>query len=456
MDCQEIRRGQNPYLNKKKRLVQPTISMEAPVKRDKATILINQSTQMKLFKYLCLLAFAVACTQCGPSDDMPNPNNLEFSCDDNPDVCELTAAQNQFGWNLFEKIYTETPDKNLFISPLSMAVALSMTANGARGNTFSEMEATLEWAGNGIDPLNQRSEVLLEALPQLDQEVDLTIANSIWYRQEFPVEEAFLELNNTHYQSEINPLDFADPTAKETINNWVDDATNGLIEEIVEAINPDDIMFLINAIYFKGNWKYEFEEDKTEDGDFTLADGTTQSTPFMKVEGANLDYFENLEVQAIRLPYADGAFGMTIILPKEQVAMSEVISDLQANGLWEQIKEGSVEVESIVRMPKFTMEYEDRMNRFLIDLGMPLAFTNGGADFSGIGPGGLFISRVRHKAFVEVNEVGTEAAAVTSVAVTNESASLSGFVNCDRPFLFVISDQSAESIQFVGHYSKPE
>ena len=147
---------------------------------------------------------------------------------------------------------------------------------------------------------------------------------------------------------------------------------------------------------------------------------------------------------------------MTIILPKEAVEMSDVISDLKTDGLWEQINSGAVEVESIVRMPKFTMEYEDRMNRFLVDLGMPSAFSSGAADFSGIGPGNLYISRVRHKAFVEVNEVGTEAAAVTSVAVTNESASLSGFINCNRPFLFIISDQSAESIQFVGHYAKPE
>ncbi|UCB53045.1 MAG: serpin family protein, partial [Candidatus Zixiibacteriota bacterium] len=225
-----------------------------------------------------------------------------MQCSNNPTATdrvasrELTASEkllvesdNKFGLKLFREIVKEDNDQNVFISPLSVSMALGMTYNGAAGTTREAMQKTLELSGLTIEEVNKSYKTLLELLSQLDPKVRFQIANSIWYRKGMSFEKDFIDLNRTYFDALVSELDFADPKAAETINAWVDENTNGKITQIVDPpIDPLMVMFLINAIYFKGDWLYPFEESDTFNGSFTLGDGSTVTVPMMRHSGINV------------------------------------------------------------------------------------------------------------------------------------------------------------------------
>ncbi|MDZ7402462.1 MAG: serpin family protein, partial [candidate division KSB1 bacterium] len=250
----------------------------------------------------------------------------------------------------------------------------------------------------------------------------------------------------------VSALNFGDPNAKNIINAWVYEHTNGKINKIVEKINWDDVMFLINAIYFKGIWKYQFEEKNTADALFTLPDNSQVPCKMMAQTG-EFQYFANDQFQAIDLPYGDELFSMVVILPSASADIDELISELDQND-WNQWLGSFQKEKGTIFLPRFKLEYKLRMNDVLIALGMGVAFSPG-ADFTRMfKPGGLFISEVNHKTFVEVNEEGTEAAAVTSVVIGRTSTS--GFVmRVDRPFIFAIRENHSGTILFVGKIVNP-
>ncbi len=370
----------------------------------------------------------------------------------------LIAADNTFGLKLFRAIRDAEPaGDNIFISPLSVAMALGMTYNGAAGTTQEAMQATLELQNLSLQEVNESYRGVIDLLADLDPSVEFLLANSIWYRQGFPVEADFLDLNRTYFDAEVRPLDFASPNAAPTINGWVDQKTRGRIKEIVEAPIPTDVvMYLINAIYFKGSWTSQFDKDLTTRAPFTLADGSQKNVEMMSTgEEIAVKVYFGSDVTVLDLPYGGKAYSMTIVVPTGTGDIGALVASLN-DQRWRTWIGGLSKAGYVVVMPKFTLEYELEMKEVLSALGMGIAFQPVEADFTRINPTPelLYLSKVKHKSFVDVNEEGTEAAAVTSVEV--RVVSLPPTLVIDRPFLFAIRERFSGTLLFLGLMMDPE
>lgn len=368
----------------------------------------------------------------------------------------VVTAGNQFGFQLFQEVMKNETEANVFISPLSVSIALGMTLNGANGNTYDAMQKTLQFTGLTSTEINESYKSLIELLTGLDYGVQFDIANSIWYRQDFTIETDFINLNKTYFGAQVQGLDFNSPGAPQTINNWVNNSTKGKISQIVDGpIHPMTLMFLINAIYFKGVWTYKFDKNATTDEQFYLADGSTVPCKMMK-QSADFLYMDNDLFQAVDLPYHREKFRMLILLPKPGKTTQQVIEQLNYEN-WKQWVKNLAKLKGDVQLPRFKMEYKITLNDALESLGMGIAFSSN-ADFTKMyKPGNLFINEVKHKTFVEVNEEGTEAAAVTSVEMrfTSVGPSDSFFMRIDRPFIFAIHENHSETILFIGKIGAP-
>ena len=369
----------------------------------------------------------------------------------------LIEADNTFGLKLFQYLSQAEGEANVFISPLSVSMALGMTLNGAEAETRTAMQQTLEVAGLSLDEVNTAYRALIDLLTTLDTDVSLDIANSIWHRDTFPVEAEFLDRNTTFFDAAVRALDFNNAAAPDIINAWVDEKTQGKIDRIVDGIDPTTMMFLINAVYFKGGWSYPFDETLTHDAAFNLADGS-QKPVRMMTGGGRLPYTRHADFQAVDLPYGDSLFSMTIFLPREDLALDDFIAGLDA-GAWSTWTEGLAPVKmDLLQLPRFKLEYDVSLKEALMAMGMEVAFDPQEANFGGINPdqGDLHISAVQHKTFVEVNEEGAEAAAVTSVVVGVTSVGQTPItMRVDRPFVFAIREQATGTILFIGKVTDP-
>jgi len=341
------------------------------------------------------------------------------------------------------------------VSPVSIALALAMTYNGAAGDTKTAMEQTLGLNGLNIEDINQSYQNLIHGLVTLDPGVLLTIANSIWYRDDFEVLQSFIDINQQYYNAQVTPLDFNNPVSVEVINNWVDENTNHKIPEILSEINPETVMFLINAIYFKGSWTALFDPAQTSDSPFYMEDGTELTIPTMKQKNL-FGYFENELFKALKLPYGNEKFSMMVFLPASPHNVNDIIAELNPSN-WNDWSGSFTITDSVnLYLPKFKFSYEITLNDVLKTLGMSIAFTSQ-ADFTGINPAGnLLISNVKHKSFVEVNEEGTEASAATIVEMVVTSAPQEINFHANRPFLFIITEKTTNAIVFIGKVAKPE
>jgi serine protease inhibitor len=368
----------------------------------------------------------------------------------------LIEADNVFALKLFREIDAQSaPDSNIFVSPLSVSMALSMTYNGAAGETRLAMGRALEVQDLRLDEVNQGYRDLIDLLFNLDSQIEWQSGNSIWYRDGFFVEPSFLDVNRTFFDAQVDALDFGAPGAARIINQWVSESTNGRIDEIVaEPIDGDMMMFLINAIYFKGSWRNQFDRSLTRDAPFRLDDGTVITTPMMsRQEVMEVRRGGGELVSVLELPYGGDAFTMTVVLPRLDVSLDSVIEVLDADR-WASWISGLRDGESFVELPRFSFEYEIELKDVLTAQGMGIAFGDGAADFTGIHPpGGLFISEVKHKTFIQVDEEGTEAAAVTQVGATLTSGP--GLFAANRPFLFAIRERLSGTILFMGKMVDP-
>jgi serine protease inhibitor len=366
---------------------------------------------------------------------------------------QVVKSDNGFGFRLFSALSKEETAGNIIISPLSISVALTMAYNGARNATESAMAEQLGFGGMDRAAVNAFYAKLLPALTTVDHGVQLSIANSIWSDQGLEVKPEFLELNKATFDAETQSLDFAAPQTAPTINNWVKAKTKGLIPSIVPAqLDPSWVMILINALYFKGAWALEFDPKDTYDGAFHLADGSTRACRMMRRD-TNFLSFEDAKVRALELPYNDSLYSMVFLQPKEENGMPGLIADLAA-GAWEGWESKFAIHEGAVHVPKFKLEYSKSLSGMLQDMGMGAAFSDQ-ADFTGIrAEGGLFISDVIHKTFVNVDEKGTEAAAVTAVMVGISSGPMD-LIRLDRPFVFVIRERNSGAILFLGRIMNP-
>jgi serpin B len=370
----------------------------------------------------------------------------------------LVEADNSFGLKLFKDINAKETGSNVFISTLSISMALGMTYNGAAESTEEAMRTTLEFGDLSMDEINESYKSLIELLMGIDSDVEFNIANSIWYRNDWTFKEDFFERCNEYFDARVSGLDFSqNEAAKDTMNNWVDENTNGKIEEIVDHVDPmSDVMFLINAIYFNGNWTYRFEEEDTEDEPFYLPGGGAKECRMMKIESV-FKYFEDSNLQAIDIPYGVGNYSMTVILPREGEDIDSVVAGLTQEK-WSEWMDSFSPDTVILYFPKLKLKYEikDKLEEALTSLGMGVAFDGREADFTGMyEPGGIFIDRIIHKTFLEIDEEGTEAAAATVVAMQLTSIGGGLTVRLDRPFIFVIRENHSGAILFMGKIVEP-
>jgi serpin B len=335
-------------------------------------------------------------------------------------------------------------------------MALGMTLNGANGSTRDSMIRTLEFSGLTQKDINASYKSLIALLTGIDPKVKFQIANSIWYRPDLRVEQAFKDANKEYFNAEINSIDFGSADAPNIINGWVNQNTNGKITEIVPKPIPRDmVMYLINAIYFKGTWTYKFDPSNTRDDTFTLLSGSKTTCKMMGLK-ATLKYSATDQCQLVELPYGDAGFSMTVVLPKSGTSIDDFVAKLTQQQ-WDLWVAGLAAKEGDIFLPKFKLEYAKKLNDVLKAMGMSIAFSPSYADFTNIDVrGGLFISEVQHKTFVQVDEEGTEAAAVTSVGVGRTSIGDNFVMRVDRPFLFVIRENNTGTILFIGKIVQPK
>lgn len=388
----------------------------------------------------CSLILACICS-AGLAGEIDTPGRLDPN---------LVSANTEFGLKLFSKLVDRTPNDNIFISPTSIAMALQMTYNGALGETQKAMAEALELQGISLQELNEGNAALMKALENLDDDVLLDIANSLWARKEETFGEEFLKRTQDFYEADVETLDFSDPESPSVINAWVNEKTRGKIEKIVDEIPASAILYLINAVYFKGTWTIQFDEKYTKERAFTLPDGAKKNIPMMTTQ-SKFRLYRGDAFSGIALPYGDEKVSMYIFLPDRDSNLGEFYKKLSAGKLESWISEFR-KFDLMVIMPKFKLEYEVGLNNVLTELGMGLAFS-GKADFGAMCPGGgVMIDDVKHKTFVEVNEKGTEAAAVTSVRMKKGGTPP---MIIDKPFLCVIRDDITGTILFMGSITNP-
>ena len=409
---------------------------------------------MKTIILLSLAFVLTSISSCQKNDPVPDENKI-INLDEKS--AQLVEADNAFGLELFQQIRENSDEENLMISPLSVSVALAMAYNGAGSETKSEMEKVLKLNGLTKEQINASYEKLISALQSLDEEVVFELANAIFYAEGFSVKQKFLDINRQVYDAEVEALNFNNSASVDIINGWVAEKTHDKIEKIIEQLNPLDRMVLLNAIYFYGTWTNKFDEEGTHNLSFRKTDGTTLEVPMMsKLE--KLLYKENTLFKAIKMPYGNGQYNMVVMLPVGSNSSQDIIDVLTiANwNSWMATFEMAERVK--INMPRFKYAFETSLKDVLKNLGMEKAFLPNKADFSGISNEDLYISEAIHKSYIDVNETGTEAAAVTGLVFATTSMEQNPPVSfyVDRPFVYAITENDTGAILFIGEVNHPE
>jgi len=410
----------------------------------------NHLRSIGIVAILALIVFA-----CEKNDPLPEPEAPGSFVLTEKSAKVLDAGQ-RFGFELFKEVHKLSDGENMMISSLSTSCALGMTYNGSAGNTKDAFRDVLHYGELDDQGINESYKDLMGQLVHLDKQVEFSIANSIWYRMGFTVLEPFISTNQDYFDAAVEELDFSDPGAKDIINGWIEDKTNDKIQDMLDFIPSSAVMYLVNAIYFNAKWKYQFDPEATLAGDFFKSDGSVSQAEFMKVNGA-FNFMPGEDFSAIELPYGDSTFSMVLLLPAWNSTLDELVEGLDEES-WENLLSIPGVRNVQIEIPKFKYGYKTLLNDPLINLGLGVAF-GGGADFSRITPGGgIYISRVIHQTFIDVQEEGTEAAAATIVEL-RETAGPGGGVNifrADRPFLYMIKENSTSTILFMGKVEQPE
>jgi serpin B len=408
---------------------------------------------MRTITVLFSIALTIVFYSCEKDDPKPNltPKNIELSAK----AAEVIANSNEFGIELFTKT-VEEENGNLMLSPLSASTALTMLLNGCGGDTYSQLKSTLKYPESmTIAEVNEAYRGLVGQLLDADPKVNLSLANAIFYRNGFEVKLTFLNTMSTSFDAYIKGLDFSLPSALTTINGWASDNTNGKIPKVLDEISGDAVMFLMNALYFKGDWSYQFDKSLTDEKPFYFDNGTIANVPTMMGEvGARLVYGDSYKVA--ELPYGRTNFTMVVMVPNESLesfyngftpqTWSSITSSLDAYPEF-----GTTEV----YMPKFKFSYEKYLNDQLISMGMIDAFSPSLADLSGIADASIYVSFVKQNTFVDVNEEGTEAAAVTTIGVEFTSGPGTSVFTIDKPFVFAIRERTTNTLMFIGQVADP-
>jgi serpin B len=374
----------------------------------------------------------------------------------------LSAAQerraeldNRFALAMFRNV-SAAAKSNPFFSPLSLNLALGMLYNGTSDDTRTELAQVMGFADFTEAEINDYYLLMSDALLSVDPLTELGIANSIWYRKGFAVKPTFVSINQQYFSAEVQSLDFGSPDAASVVNGWCADKTKDKIKEIIEPPIPDNVvMYLINALYFKSKWQYTFDKSESREADFTKASGDAVRATFMR-HTATLPYYLDEHVQCVEMPYGNQAFSMVVVLPQGGTSVEQLVEKFDSE-TWQGITDGLRERKVSVTFPRFKVECEIGLNEPVQQAGIQRIFDDGGLlnisdDLR------LAVSNIKQKTFVEVNEEGTEAAAVTVVEMELTSAGPSSPVsfNADRPFLYLIREKSTGVILFVGRLDEPK
>lgn len=417
---------------------------------------------LRVSRFRVFLALVIALVVSTPSMliGQPQPTNQEAAQMVNE---RLTAACSRFALKLYSQLQKQNTSTNRFVSPTSIMLALAMTYNGAEGKTREAMARALEIEGMTLGEVNSGFAELQRAAAAADPKVQLKIANSLWARQGFTLKPEFVERSKKTFGAEVTNLDFDSPEAALKINSWVKNKTDNLIDSIIDRISSEQMLFIVNAIYFKGQWKTEFEKAKTKDDDFQLATGQQKKVPMMSQSG-QYRYLKGDDFQVVTLPYGEGRVNMYVFLPDKGTSLEQFQTKVTVENWEAWMKDLRFRFEpGTVMLPRFKIEYQTQLNDVLKALGMAEAFDQNVADLSRIASinqtGRLYISEVKHKAYAEVNEEGTKAAAVTSIgiAVTSVQIPREPFtMKVDRPFFFAIRDDATGAILFMGSIVEPK
>jgi len=408
---------------------------------------------------LVVVIFLTACkndTESG-KNNYPDPIQIDLSATE----LQMANESQNFAANLFSVIhdlYANDPEsENIAISPLSLNMALAMTWNGANGETKQAIQQAMGMGDYPQSEVNDYFKKLREDFVKTDPTVKLAIANSIWTKQGFPVKQSFYDVNKNFYKAEVKEVDFSSPNTIPLINQWCSDNTNGLIKEMLKTIPPDVVMYLINALYFKGEWADRFDASATRDAAFTKEDGSSVQVKMMHQDNQFV-YSHNGYLSTVSLPFGNNAFSMVFFLPNENVSFTEMLNQLKQQGYFSACLQSGFTADVDLYIPKFTTEYGITLNETLKQLGMGVAFSDM-ADFYGISDISLCISNVIQKTSVSIDEKGGEAAAVTVVETMETSLPPTPqkvIFRADHPFLFAIKENSTGVVLFMGKIGEPK
>lgn len=402
----------------------------------------------KLMMFLLLLSFLPACEMLQDEEENVKPKEIVLRAP----LQKRVVQDNDFAFELLRKTIANNDDENVFLSPMSVSIALGMALNGAENETETQIASVLQLRDMTYAEINEYYKIMQSNLPGVDSKVKLSIANAVWYDKLFNVKQSFLDVNAENFDAYIKMLDFQSPAALDTINSWCSRKTNKLIPTILDEIPAEAVMYLTNAIYFKGLWSKKFDKKNTREAEFRNQSNQNVSVNMMSLKDTFM-YYEDETAQYLSMPYGGKAFSMTVMLPVEGKSTDSLLVGFDATK-WQNIQTGMTGREVQVFMPRLKVENKFKLKETLEDMGMPVAFTPM-ANFSGISDTPVMISDVIHKTYVTVDEEGTEAAAVTAVQFEYTSIPEYKLFNVNRPFVFIISEKSTGVILFAGKIGNP-
>lgn len=368
---------------------------------------------------------------------------------------DVVDSANKFAFDLFLPIVAEKKGaENIMISPFSITSALSMVLNGAAGDTYDAVRHTLRYDDKTLQEINETYLKLMKDMIPVDPRVTMEIANSVWVEKRLTVKQPYIDALKTWYLAEARNIDVSDPGAVDMVNGWIEDKTHDKIQDMLDNLSPDLAMLLINAIYFNGKWRYEFDIKDTQNKPFYLTLGNSVQVPMMYQE-EKFAVTTTGDATLVELPYGQGNYSMVVMLPDEDVSLASAAATLNPEDWaeWMQrLSNGTTEIQ--LSLPKFEYEYKRELKDDLTALGMGIAFGMG-ADFSNISDQSILISRVLHQTFIKTDEEGTEAAAATVVEFEFTSMPMTTVVNINRPFLYFIRETTTGTIVFMGQVVDP-
>lgn len=407
---------------------------------------------------LLILLTSVASSSCSrisygqklPSTSGDKPHPIE--------PIELTSEQQQFvidGNNYafrMAAVVEESEKGDVLLSPLSASYVLGMISNGASGQTREQMAATLGFSSANESAMNDFFHLMLTGAPKVDPSIKIEIANAILANNNYPLKKAFKQSATEQYMAEVKNMDFASVDVAGIVNTWASDHTHGMIRHILDETSPDASLYAMNAIYFKGSWCDEFDKKDTRNEDFTTNRGEKKTVEMMH-RNDKMRYFKNDMFSMVRLPYGNEGYSMEVLLPAEGKTIADVLASLNGES-WQRAMQSASKYMVDLKLPKFSSEYSIILNSPLKQLGMKDAFSPSAADFTRLSDRSAYISRVLQKCKIEVDEKGTEAAAVTVVEMRTISSAPrptpTAIFHANRPFIYIITENTTGSIYFIG------